>query len=215
MAKEKKQVNPKDKNVEERALTLADTACTTVVIDQPTLDKASVLLGQVKALRTEVAGIFDPIIAKAHATHKEALSQKKKVDTPLATAERIIKTAMVDYVDSLIVKRSEEELLSEEMAKAGLGDLAFKEHVPAPDMGGAYTITTWHAEVTSMHDLTTAVASGQVTKEMEKAGLSGLLATDLLLANMTVLNKMASALKADMAVPGVKAVSSTSIGRRS
>jgi hypothetical protein len=51
----------------------------------------------IKALRVRAEQTFRPIIEKAHAAHKEACAQLKKIDQPLEQAERAIKGKLVAY----------------------------------------------------------------------------------------------------------------------
>lgn len=47
-------------------------------------------LKKVRTVRAEIDATFDPIIKSAHQTHKEALAQKKRVDTPWMEADTFL-----------------------------------------------------------------------------------------------------------------------------
>ena len=73
----------------------------------------------IMALKRRVAETFDPIISKAHAAHKEAVSRKKEHEAPLLEAESLYKRAM------LVFQSEQERRAREEQAR--LDELARKE----------------------------------------------------------------------------------------
>jgi len=91
-------MNPRttqQERLEAEALSIPNQARSIVVHDQTSLFRAGEMLTQViKPLRREAADIFDPIIATAHAAHKEALAGKAKVEKPLIEAEDILKRSI-------------------------------------------------------------------------------------------------------------------------
>ena len=184
--------------VEERSLTLVDEAKSVQVSDQATMDNANNLLTAIKALRKEVADTFDPIISKAHKAHAEALAQKKKMDAPLADAEKALKRGITTFFDIQNTKRLEEQRLAQEMTDAGLGELVTQEYVPTPKLQGGHTRIRWHAEVVDKGVLIKAVASGRVS-------------TEALNPNMPYLNSQATANKGIFNIPGVEAIWETSV----
>lgn len=60
--------------------------------------------------KKQVEEVFDPIVSKAHAAHKEACAQKKKFMDPLLTAESNVKFKVSNYRAAEDRKRREEEL---------------------------------------------------------------------------------------------------------
>ena len=68
-----------------------------VVVSKETRISAGEYLRNIKYMQSEVANTFDPIIAKAHETHKEAVAQKKKYFEPLAEAEKILKGKVIEW----------------------------------------------------------------------------------------------------------------------
>lgn len=75
-----------------------DRARALVVHDEAGYEGAAVLLREIKGLRGEIEATFGPIIAKAHAVHREACAQRKKHEAPLELAETAIKRTMGAYV---------------------------------------------------------------------------------------------------------------------
>ena len=184
--------------VEGRALSAAEEAKGLTVTDQHSLDRAGGVLAAIKALRAEIAATFGPIIDKAHKAHKEAVAQRKKVESPLIAVEATLKRAVAAYTQEQARKAAEVEQVAEEMEEAGLGDLAFREHVPKARTTGVSTSERWHAEVTDFMGLIRTVATGFTPSEA-------------LLPNMPYLNKRAVAEHEKLSIPGVKAVRETSV----
>ena len=101
--------------LQERTLSLSQAVIQITVNDSETMKKANDFLVNIKTLRKEVAETFNPIIEKAHLTHKEAVAQKKRHEEPLKEAEQILKLRVSGYLAELEKKRREmERLLKEE-----------------------------------------------------------------------------------------------------
>ncbi len=85
--------------LEAEVMSIPNQARSIVIVDQATLHKAGAMLTEViKPLRKEAADIFDPIIASAHRSHKDAIAGKAKVEKPLIEAEEILKRSMGGYM---------------------------------------------------------------------------------------------------------------------
>jgi len=89
------------------------------VSDQMTLTRANEFLLSVKAMRKQINETFDPMIKKAHETHREVISQKKTFETPLIEAERIIKGEIGAYMtEQDRIRREAEEKARREREEA-------------------------------------------------------------------------------------------------
>lgn len=100
--------------VTELALTWPERATALAIRTAETYTQAGELLKDIKALRKEVDAAFDPIITAAHAAHREACSQKKRAETPLAEAEQILKRGLIAYdTEQELIRRAEERRLQE------------------------------------------------------------------------------------------------------
>lgn len=100
--------------VTERALTWPQRAGALTIQSPESYTEAGEMLKDIKALRKEVDAAFDPIIAAAHAAHREACSQKKRAETPLAEAEQILKRGLITYdTEQEQIRRGEERRLQE------------------------------------------------------------------------------------------------------
>lgn len=98
--------------IEQKALSVPEQAKIILIIDNSTYCRATDLLLNIKEIRKEIDRTFDPIIAKAYAAHKEACTQKRKIEVPLEEAERIIKPRIAGYLEEQEnIRRAEEEKL--------------------------------------------------------------------------------------------------------
>lgn len=116
--------------VENKALSIMDQAKAVKIVDAGSYTVAGLLWKSIKDMMKEVADTFDPIIEKAHASHKEALAQKAKFYAPLEAAYRSVKGLMSTYdaeqerirlaeqrrLDEIARKAEEERLLQEAIA---------------------------------------------------------------------------------------------------
>lgn len=67
---------------------------------------------KVKSVRKKINELMDPVIKKAHETHKEAVASKKKLTDPLDQAESSFKQSMLAY------DREQQRIATEAQAKA-------------------------------------------------------------------------------------------------
>ncbi|HUS88023.1 MAG TPA: hypothetical protein VMW91_01425, partial [Desulfosporosinus sp.] len=90
-------INPEVVKLETEANSLLTQSKQYAIKSGTDYENVSQELMKIKGVRKQVDAIFDPVISKAHETHKEALSSKKKLTDPLDTAERGFKQAMITY----------------------------------------------------------------------------------------------------------------------
>jgi len=209
--------------VETKALTIVDQAKAVVVKDAESYTAAGVMWKTIKDMMKEVSDTFDPIIEQAHKAHKKALEQKAKYYSPLDQASRNVKKLMSDYDEEQrriaeaearrlqeIARKEEEErrlqeaILAEEAGEKEEAAAILEEPVYVPPVqvqkatpklqGGPVYREVWSARVTDIRALCRAVADGKASPEC-------------VMGNMPTLNRMATALKATMQIPGVVAES--------
>lgn len=172
-----------------RGAEIDDEAADLVITAAPEYAAAGEILKTIKALRSEIAATFRPIIQKAHQTHKEALQQLGQHEAPLDHAEKVLKAKMLVYVEKERERaeaekrqreaeeraRIEDERLAtaQEFAEAGLTDEADR-FLTAPvvvppvtvqaeaKLDGVHTMERKTAEVVDFMALVQAVAMGQV-----------------------------------------------------
>ncbi len=222
------EINP----VETKALSVIDQAKDVVVTDAATYTSAGILWKSIGEMIKEVKETFDPICEAAHQAHKKATEKRAKYLDPLTAAQKSVKQLMSAYdLEQERIRQAEQRRLEEEARKAEEerrlqeaieaeeeakrngatveeaaqeAQAIIEEPVYVPPVvlpkatpklqGGPVYREVWSAQVTDIKALCKAVAEGRAS-------------TECVMANMPVLNKMATALKNTMNVPGVTAVS--------
>jgi len=206
--------------VYQKALSVPEQAKGLKIVDGTSYQRGGQVLVMIKKLRAEVNETFDPIIKKAHEAHREAIAKKKKVEAPLIEAENIVKPAMAAYdtlqrqrveaerrrLEEEARKRAEDEALAAALHAEKQGEIEEAEAIineplevapivqpAATKVAGVSYRENWTADITDMMALVKAVAAGEQP-------------LSLLVINMPALNQMARALKAELKIPGVKAV---------
>ena len=82
----------------QRETSLAEIKAADIVVDShESYEIAGQFLVGVKTIRKNIAETFDHLIKSAHEQHKSVISEKKKHDTPLNDAERVVKAKMGNY----------------------------------------------------------------------------------------------------------------------
>lgn len=90
-------------------------------------EDACTFLQFIAGRKKQVDEVFDPIVKKAHETHKEAVAQKKKVMDPLVMAELTVKGKVRSYSDEQERIRKAEEIRLQAEAKAAADAAALVE----------------------------------------------------------------------------------------
>ena len=206
------------------------TAAQTFKIVNPAqYEEAGERLKAIKALSKKIDETFDPHIKRAFENHRALVAEKKTHQTPLQTAEALLKRAVLSYQVAEETKRREAEARAQEVARkerekleerarkaeaSGKVEKAEALTIAAatviqptiasttPKLAGISTRTSYRAEVVDKLELVKAVAAGTVP-------------LNALDANMPFLNNQARAMKETLAYPGVKVVQETGLASRS
>ncbi len=111
---------PQAEDLQEQATTILVQAKTYKIANAEQYTSAGAELLRIKAIRTQVADLFDPVVKKAHEAHKAATEARKKLIDPLDEAERAIKMAMgtYDQEQRRLAAAEEARLRAEAEAKA-------------------------------------------------------------------------------------------------
>jgi hypothetical protein len=105
-------------DLEQRALTLPETARTIAIVTALDYERAGEFLLTVKDLRKEIQQTFDPLIQKAHDAHKAIITERKRHEEPLIQAEGMVKPLMVAWDrEQSRIREEKERLLREEARK--------------------------------------------------------------------------------------------------
>ena len=219
------------KELEEKALTWPQRASQITITDQPTYDRAAEMVVQIVTLRKRVVEHHAPIKKATHDAHKAAVAAEKKLLDPLQQAEMMLKRSIGAWDQEQENKRLEAQRQLEEAqrkadeearlslaaeaeengADAETVDEILETPVVAPvavaqptyqKANGVNTFLRWRAEVVDLKALCRAVADGKASSMLVQA-------------NMVALNQMARAQKQTFSVPGVKAISESSVAVRS
>lgn len=220
------------RDLEQKAVTWADRARAVKITNQAGYVGACEEVKAVKALREEAEIHHRPMIDAAHKAHQAALAGLKKIDAPLAEAERIYKGLIGDYVaqqerirlekersarieaDRLAAEQREREI--EEAEAQGATAEEVRSIVEAPLPATAPVISAPRVQ---------AVAGVSKPRENWKARVTSrakLIAfvaanprfEELLAPNETALNGLARAMKATMNIDGVESYNEAVISVR-
>lgn len=101
----------KDTTLEVKALAIVGEVKTRlpVVSNQADLDRANVARKHCSALKAEIEAVFNPIVTKAHAAHREAIAQRKQMLQPVDDAITWLRRVMGEYMEVQQRKRQAEE----------------------------------------------------------------------------------------------------------
>jgi len=212
----------KVENIDEKALTLADTLRGIVTIKTvEEYSKCNELWQSGKAMMKSIDAAYDDIITAAHETHKKAVAKKKLFYLPVKEGTTYVKSIMSTYDEEHerirreaetklrkeAMKREEEARLQAaiEAEKAGQNEAAEKimeEPIIEPVVivpkstpklqGGPIYRTIWDAEVFDFKALVKAVADEKVS-------------INALLPNQSFLKSQATDYKKTLNFPGVRA----------
>lgn len=231
-------MNETIETVKAEMLPIPQQAKMIVVRDEGSLKKANAFFLDIKALRRKISDVFNPIIEKAHAAHKEALFQKAQTEAPLIEAEKYLNGQITVYNAEQDRKRAEEaernrqEALKVEAARrkeeeerkikeaADLEAAGLQEEAQAlvdeviEDLGKPVEVyvpppETPRVKLDGMSMVTTWKAEVVNLKELCLAVGQGRCPMAYVDANMPALNKQATSLKGEMKIPGCKAVPDT------
>jgi hypothetical protein len=203
---------PKEaQDVTEKALTIPERVSVLQITSSETYTLAAQLWQDIRAMRKEVDAAFQPIRERAHAAWKETIAQHKKIDDPLAANERTVKQAMESYDAIQERKRREEEARLREIARKEEEERRLAEAVMAEQEGDQETAEVIMEEPVYVPPVVVPksvpkVAGGPVFRTIWKARVinENMIPREYMAPDMVKLNKMASAMKGALKIPGVE-----------
>lgn len=212
------------KNVEERSLEAVKSSMAFIIkTNEQNLVAADRLKG-VQLLQKEVGETFDPIIEKAHKTHKEAIAQKNKFAQPLRQAEITYKGKIATFCSEQEKIRAKEEAKlrreaeekerklkekAEEALKKGDEKKAEKlmekaEEIPIPVVAPKYEKPSnisfsmrYRAEITDIKAI--------------PRYMNGI---ELLVPDMPAINRLARGSKGTIKIPGIRIIAEKEVSGR-
>lgn len=219
-----------ENRLQTQALAWPEKAKMVHIFDRKSYNDAALMVTQIVDLRKRVVEHHKPIKDAAYAAHKAAVAAENKLLVPLQQAEVILKRGIAAWdteqdrlrrqrqVEMEAAQRKMDEdarlAIAAEAERNGASEETIKEIleteviapvvVHQPTYKKSNNISTsqrWHAEVVDMRLLCDAIVQGKASVNLVKP-------------DMAALNSMARAMKGTMNIPGVKAVSETSVAVR-
>ena len=215
--------------VEKAALVVSKKSQKLTITDDKSYTAAGALLVRAKAGQKKVDEFFGPTVRATNAAHQTALAAFNFLMAPLKAGERHLKNEIRDYLHKLKLiqarkqreieaaarKIAEAERAAEAKALKDAGEAEAAKAVAAapvvvhravapelPATPGVSDREIWKAEVFDIVALCKAIGADKVSSDCVKVV-------------QKPLNAMASSLKLNMNVPGVRAFCETSISARS
>jgi hypothetical protein len=208
------------RDLETRALTLAEEAKALEIADQQSYNLAAERLLAVADLRREMVAHHAPIKRAAHEAWQQVIAAEKKLLDPVAEAEHVYKAGIARFeaeqrriaAEALVKAEAEARRLAEEQRERELEQaeaqgadaeeitamiaaplvVAPQQVQPAFQAArGITTATNWKGEVTSLDALVKAIAAG-------KANVT------LVTPNEVAINQLARATRGTLQVPGIR-----------
>ena len=195
-----------------------------VIVDQASFNEANELLKEAKRHIKMVDEKLGPAKAKAYGAYKEIQELIKELQDPFQRVEKDLKSKVGEYIlEQDRIRRVQEEKIRKEAEERRLKDAQVLEEAglnidadelldkkirvnssditPKLQKSGTGASIRWYAEVTDLKALVGAVSHGDIPLAA-------------VLPNMAFLNSQAAQDKDAMNIPGVKAVSKTSVSVR-
>ena len=211
-------------SISKEVMSIPEEARLIIVKNPILLAKANAFFLVIRGLRDKINLTFDPIISKAHETHKEAIAQKKKVEEPLVIAESWLNGQITHYKieQDRILKEEEERLrqkaVEEEMARRKLEeDQRLAEAAALETMGAKDQAEQIMAEILQVNEAPVIVQTPQVAiSRVELKGMAmqtnwkfeiiseGLIPREYLTPDLTKIGGVVRALKDKTNIPGVR-----------
>jgi hypothetical protein len=205
------------RELETKALTLADQAKVLKIVDQQSYQIGAERLLAVADLRREILAHHAPIKRAAHEAWQQVIAAEKRLLDPVTEAERVYKAGIAAYeaeqrrleaeartkaeaeARHQAEEQRERELEQAEAQGADLAEVTAMIAAPLPLIEpqappafqaarGITTVVSWKG--TSLETLVKAIAAG-------KASIS------LVMANETAINQLARATRGTLNVPGI------------
>ena len=220
---------PQRDELESQALTWSEQASAIAVVDQASHDRAAEMLLSVKDLRNKAEEHHRPMIEAAHRTHKATIEALKRIDGPLESAERILKSRIGTFQIEQQRLQAERERLAREEAERLKAAETEREIEAAEAAGASIDEVSAIIEQADMRPAplpivpvaferpkgvsTRLVYSAEVfdMRALCRAIGEGKVSPELVAPNASALNRMAAALKGTMQIPGVRVMESASV----
>lgn len=218
-----------EQQLQRTVLSVTQQADRLTIQDQMDYDAAVGLAQVVKDLRAKAEEHHRPLISSAYQTHKLALEALKKIDDPLAGAERVIKGKIITWTNEQERIRAEAERIAREAAERQAAE-ALEAQVEELEAFGASAVEVQAVIEQAKHEPVAAPIIAPTFQSSSSASLRKALKPEvsdfaalvkhiaanpqllnLLSINQPALNAMVKAQGAGLRLPGVKVVEVSSL----
>lgn len=195
--------------LESKSLTLQEKGQALVIQNQATYEQAIEFVKTVKAMQNEVKDAFDPLIEKAHQTHKEAISKRDKYLKPLLALEQLINLRRTTWITEQERVQKEEQLRLEREAEKKRQDALAKANA-ARASGNEAKAEKYESKAS---EIITPIAPPKVVPVTGASYRDDwyavvvdekLVPREYLIVDEQKLNKIAKAVKGTLQIPGVQ-----------
>lgn len=205
--------------LEQDVTSLMESSTDVVVNNSEDLNRVTACIKGIKGLQKKVSETFDPIVDKAHQSHKESISQRDKYLKPLQELERKYKVAISDFNKRIeAAQREREQVANESLAK--VAEAKRQELLNKANESS----NVWESEVFKEQAKEVKPITVDVQKKViESEGLSlrknwkarivdfDLIPREYLIANESLLNKVAKESEKESHIPGVEFYNDASV----
>jgi len=189
---------PETAELDTQSSVILEQARAIVVTNAEESEAAGQFLRGIKTLQDLIVDKFAEPKDASNKAHKSIVAMEKEHLQPLKDAENIVKKQLSAFLVAEEARRQKEQAKLLKNAKQGQ-EVVVLDEVARP--AGVQLRETWRAEVVDFMALVKAVAAGKAPPSY-------------LLANEPLLNQQARALKAELRLPGVKAVKEAGVAAK-
>ena len=152
-----------DITLEEKALSIPDQVNAIIITNPETYQQMAGIFLVIRSLRKEIADTFNPLIQKAHESHKAILAEKARHDKPLDDGERKAKSLMQSWDAEQARIAREEETRLREIARKAEEERIMQEALQAEQEGDKQTAEAIIQEEIYIPPVTVAKATPKVS----------------------------------------------------
>jgi len=110
-------MDEKLKTLTDQKQDIVSSAAEIVIFSREDNEMANNILVGIKEIQKQAKEVFDPMVSKAHAAHKEATKVRKLFLDPLSKAETKVKIKIGEYLQRKEKERRDKEALLQQQAK--------------------------------------------------------------------------------------------------
>lgn len=187
------------------------------------VNRATLILKGIKGLKEKIESTFNPIIEKAHQTHKEALGKRDLYLKPVQDIEKKIKNNILVYTNKVIAEQRERERIANEALAKVAEEQKQNLLAKAKESTNKWESETLKEKAQEIKPITVYVqervveSDGLGFRKNWKARIIDfdLIPREYLIANEALLNKEAKRSEKESHIPGVEFYNDMNVNVRS